>query len=77
MSIPLEKEPDDFNDKIGCRGVYEYCVFECGKTTKWWHRGTNNPVCPQCAKKHKVSELRAPKGYKPPKKGQFGCKGES
>jgi len=37
-------------------GVYEVCVF-CENQTRFWHVKTNNPVCKDCAKKHKVAEL--------------------
>ncbi len=48
--IPIKKEPDDC--EFGC----ETCVF-CQKITKYWHYRTNNPVCPECSKIHKVFEL--------------------
>lgn len=53
MTIPTYKEPPDMYENTK---VYEVCVF-CNKTTKYWHKGTNNPVCVSCAKEHKVSEL--------------------
>ena len=54
MTIPLKKEPDDFSKHFW--GVVEKCHF-CKQTTKYWHENTNNPVCPACAKQHKVVEL--------------------
>jgi len=53
MTIPLIEEDKDI---ITCFGVYEKCHF-CKESTKYWHENTNNPVCPICAKKHKVKEL--------------------
>lgn len=53
MTIPVYEEPAEMYDNTG---VYEVCVF-CRKHTKYWHKGTNNPVCQPCAKEHKVSEL--------------------
>ena len=53
MTIPLVKEPEDLREEFG---MLEDCYF-CHKPTKWWHENTNNPVCPKCAKEHKVSEL--------------------
>lgn len=51
MAIPLVKEPDDV-----CFGVIEVCHF-CRNGTRYWHQNTNNPVCTDCAKTHKVGEL--------------------
>lgn len=53
MAIPTYKEDPKMYRGTG---LYEVCVF-CKKTTTYWHKGTNNPVCGSCAKKHKVSEL--------------------
>jgi len=53
MTIPLVKEPSEM---VSLFGTYEKCHF-CGITTLYWHENTNNPVCPDCAKQHKVSEL--------------------
>jgi len=53
MSIPIKKEPKDITNLFGC---IEVCHF-CKKRTLYWHENTNNPVCPICAKKHKVAEL--------------------
>ena len=54
MSIPVVKEPDDFKEHL--HGATEVCHF-CKKSTLYWHENTNNPVCPKCAKTHKVAEL--------------------
>jgi DNA polymerase III psi subunit len=35
----------------------EYCYFNCGNKTKYWHLKTNQPICKECSKKHKVSEI--------------------
>lgn len=51
--IPLIKEDAEM---VKYTGVYEHCYF-CKKRTDMWHENTNNPVCPNCAKIHKVSEL--------------------
>lgn len=51
--IPLVKEPE--NEPMKYWGT-ELCHF-CNKPTVTWHENTNNPVCPKCAKAHKVSEL--------------------
>jgi len=53
MTIPLKKEDPDL---ITSFGRYERCHF-CGEPTTYWHENTNNPVCPKCAKLHKVAEL--------------------
>lgn len=49
--IPLIKEPDDLEWNIS-----EVCFF-CKRPTKYWHKDTNNPVCPECAERHQVKEL--------------------
>ncbi len=54
MAIPLIKEPEDLNE--GKLSYLERCYF-CNTPTNYWHENTNNPVCPQCAKTHKVAEL--------------------
>lgn len=54
MTIPLIEEPKELFEE--CFHFYERCHF-CKETTKYWHDNTNNPVCPKCAKLHKVSEL--------------------
>lgn len=53
MTIPLIHEGDVAKHFWG---AIEDCHF-CGKQTKYWHENTNNPVCPDCAKIHKVAEL--------------------
>lgn len=51
--IPIQEEPKDLHlERLGL----EVCVF-CSNPTRHWHVRTNNPVCPDCSKKHKVSEL--------------------
>jgi hypothetical protein len=51
--IPIKKEPPEYFKETK---VYEKCVF-CKKSTDTWHERTNNPVCSNCNKEHKVSEL--------------------
>lgn len=51
--IPLTKEPPELHNEFKC---HENCTF-CKQPTDMWHDKTNNPVCPDCAKTHKVSEL--------------------
>lgn len=53
MAIPIKKEPEELYLETK---VYEHCFF-CEDTTDMWHEKTNNPVCPSCAKVHKVSDL--------------------
>lgn len=53
MAIPIELEDPQLYKETK---VYEDCVF-CGAECKYWQKRTNNPVCPICAKSHKVSEL--------------------
>jgi hypothetical protein len=66
--IPIEKEPPDFYANLK---VYERCYF-CIHETNTWHIGTNQPVCANCAKTHKVAELKkAHPDYKPPKKREL------
>lgn len=52
--IPLVEENPDLYLNLR---VYEYCYFECGSKTKFWHWRTNQPICKECAKKHKVVEV--------------------
>lgn len=54
MSIPIKQEPDQ--EVAGFGGILEQCHF-CKKQTRYWHENTNNPVCPACAKTHRVAEL--------------------
>ena len=51
--IPIKKEEDALWSEFK---FYEKCVF-CLKPTNTWHIRTNNPVCKECSKTHKVSEL--------------------
>lgn len=53
MAIPLRKEDPELFEEFG---VHENCYF-CNSKTDMWHNNTNNPVCPKCAKTHKVAEL--------------------
>ncbi len=41
---------------MGLESILEHCHF-CRKPTPYWHTNTNNPVCQECAKTHRVSEL--------------------
>lgn len=34
----------------------EQCVF-CQTETRWWHRPTNDPVCPTCADSRSAAEI--------------------
>lgn len=52
MTIPLIKEPENMDLSF----IVEKCHF-CGEPTRYWHENTNNPVCKNCSKSHKVSEL--------------------
>lgn len=52
--ITVEHEDDATVEAFG--GIVESCHF-CQAPTRYWHAGTNNPVCPDCAKKHRVEEL--------------------
>lgn len=51
MTIPLKKEPKEFQEVPA-----EGCYF-CYRDTRFWHLKTNNPVCRLCATVHKVCEL--------------------
>jgi hypothetical protein len=51
--IPIKKEPLGYYEATR---MYERCAF-CHKETDTWHEKTNNPVCEECARKHKVNEL--------------------
>ena len=69
MAIPLLEEPERHFKEFG---VYENCYFECGNKTKFWHWRTNQPVCKDCASKHKVSELpKCTSTYKVPTKKEY------
>lgn len=51
--IKISKEPPIFYTVLK---VYELCYF-CNKSTDTWNIKTNKPVCHECAKKYKTSEL--------------------
>lgn len=51
--IPIQKECECV---IGMLKVYEKCFF-CGQSTDTWHVKTNQPVCQDCSKIHKVAEI--------------------
>ena len=51
--IPVVKEA---NKDFTFFNIYEHCYF-CSKETSTWHLRTNQPVCTECAKVHKVSEV--------------------
>ncbi len=54
MAIPIVHEGQDVVEEFG--NLVEQCHF-CKVPTRYWHENTNNPVCPSCAKVHKVAEL--------------------
>lgn len=58
--IPIVKEGKELFEQFKC---YERCFF-CGKETDMWHDKSNTPVCKECSKKHKVSELKIVKAIK-------------
>lgn len=49
--IKIVREP------AGMEGI-EKCVF-CKEPTRYWHKRTNSPVCPECATTHSHEELNA------------------
>jgi len=51
--IPIKKEPKEFYFEFK---VYERCRF-CQKETDTWHKKTNTPICKDCSRSHKVSEI--------------------
>lgn len=66
--IPTVKEPESEWSKMG---IFEHCFF-CDKTTDYWHWRTNQPVCLDCAKIHRVSELpKSHPDYKVPTKEEY------
>jgi hypothetical protein len=69
IMIPLVEEPKEHFEEFR---MYENCYFECGSKTKFWHWRTNQPICKECAKTHKVSEVEkcTPK-YKVPTKVEY------
>ena len=50
--IPIYEEPIMF-----AGAEKESCAF-CEKETSFWHRPTNMPCCPICAKTRTVGEIR-------------------
>jgi hypothetical protein len=68
--IPLVEESKDLYKNFK---VYEKCYFGCGKATKFWHWRTNQPICKECAKTHKVAEVaKCHPNYKPITKREYG-----
>jgi hypothetical protein len=66
--IPTVKEPKEFYEEFR---VHECCYF-CKQPTDTWHWRTNQPVCTDCAKVHKVAELpKCTPKYKVPTKEQY------
>lgn len=53
MAIPIVEEEKEYFKEFKC---FEHCYF-CNKSTSFWHEATNNPVCENCSKTHKVTEL--------------------
>ncbi len=51
MTISIKLEPKDYQEM-----PREDCYF-CNSPTRYWHLGTNNPICPLCSRFHKVKEL--------------------
>lgn len=69
MAIPLVQEPKEYYEEFG---FYEKCYFKCGNDTKYWHVGTNQPICQDCAKKHRVSEVeKCTPNYKAPTRKEY------
>ncbi|BBI90505.1 hypothetical protein HYO65_gp113 [Tenacibaculum phage PTm1] len=69
MAIHLIEEPAELHEQFR---VYEKCFFGCGNSTKYWHAGTNQPVCKSCAKVRKTSELpKCTPDYKPKTKKEY------
>lgn len=67
--IPLVEQVEDLYQNLK---VYEACYFNCGRRTKFWHCRTNQPICKECAKIHKVSEVKkCTTTYKPRTKEQY------
>ena len=54
--IPVYTEISELKNEIS-----ERCVF-CNKSTRTWHENTNNPVCIDCAKIYKVSDIKEDHG---------------
>ena len=53
--IPVWTEPTSLIKEFGA--LIEKCIF-CNKPTRTWHENTNNPVCVECAKIKKVSDIK-------------------
>jgi hypothetical protein len=53
--IPIKKESKELYKQFH---VYENCIF-CNKETDTWHLPTNQPVCSNCAKNYKVSDIES------------------
>jgi hypothetical protein len=63
VSIKVSPESEQDFEKLrkwglGLEHLQERCTL-CGTETRYWHRPSNSPVCPSCAEKHTVKELRA------------------
>lgn len=52
--IKLKKEPADLFKKFQ---VYEYCYF-CGIPTEYWNISVGKPICKDCSRTHKLSEIK-------------------
>lgn len=52
--IPIWTEPASIKKEFG--HLVENCIL-CRKPTETWHENTNNPICVECAKAHKVSDI--------------------
>ena len=69
IMIPLVEEPKEYFEETR---VYENCYFNCGNKTKYWHWRTNQPICKDCAKAHKVAEVeKCTPDYKPKTKKEY------
>ena len=58
MTIPIEHEDKEELAKwdMGLETMLEHCLF-CDKPTPYWHAKTNNPVCTECSKTHRVGDI--------------------
>lgn len=66
--IPVIKEPTDYWVQFF---LYEKCYF-CNEPTDLWHVRTNQPVCKDCHKTRKVSELKkCVSDYKPKTRKEY------
>lgn len=62
MAIPLAHEDDmdmSFSEAFGVDDLVEGCFF-CESPTRFWHHGSNQPVCPSCATVRVVADLPIP-----------------